>query len=69
MGKLTRVIQLKVDHVYLPHIHFIIMTTNRKELNGEKNKSIQIDLAGPQRVREEKEGEERRDRETDAGEG
>lgn len=29
------------------HIHFIIMTTNRKELNGEWRKSIQIDLADP----------------------
>lgn len=31
----------------LLHIHFIIMTTNRKELNGEWRKSIQIDLADP----------------------
>lgn len=40
---------MKVDFVYLPHIHFIIMTTNRKEPNREMNKSIQIALAGPQR--------------------
>lgn len=43
---------MEVDRVCLPHIHFIIMTTNRKELNGVKNKSIQIDLTDPQRVRE-----------------
>lgn len=37
MGKLTGLLQLKVDHVDLLHIHFIIMTTNRKELNGERS--------------------------------
>lgn len=57
MGKLTGLIQLTVDHVYLFHIHFIIMTTNRKELNGERSKSIQIDLAGSQWVREGRGGE------------
>lgn len=45
-------------------VHFIIMITNRKELNGERNKSIKIDLAGPQwvreRVREGRAGEEGR---------
>lgn len=41
-----------MDHVYPPHVHFIIMTTNRKGLNGERNKSIKIDLAGLQWVRE-----------------
>lgn len=49
-----------VDHVYLFHIHFIIMTTNRKELNGQRSRSIQIDLAGPQWVREGREGKNQR---------
>lgn len=50
VDEVTAVIELRVKRVYLPHIHFIIMTTNRKELNGERNESIQIDLAGPQQA-------------------
>ncbi len=52
MGKLTGVLQLKAGHVYLLHIHFIIMTTNRNEFNRECNKSIQNELAGQQWERE-----------------
>lgn len=46
MGKLSGLLWTSV-RLYLLHIHFIMMTTNRKELNGEWSKSIQIDLAGP----------------------
>lgn len=69
MGKLTGVVQLKVDLVYLPHINFIIMTTNRKKLNGERINSIQIDLAGPQWMREERAGDDGRGRDNYTGEG
>ena len=56
MNELTGLIQLKVNHVYVVHIHFIIMATNRKELNGQRDKSIQIDLASPQLERGRAEG-------------
>lgn len=50
----------------LLHIHFIIVTTNRKELNAERRRSILTHLGGPQWVSEgrEESGQRRKEPET-----